>query len=63
VVRGSKVIYNKKIDPPEGWYATDAYTDEGLAYVKEALDEQKPFFWYLAYNAPHLAPSREQEKR
>ena len=53
VVRGEEVIYSQKIDPPKGWYTTDAYTDEGLAYVREAVEKKKSFFWYLAYNAPH----------
>lgn len=53
VVRDETVLYTPKIDPPEGWYTTDAYTDEGLAFVRDAVSEDKPFFWYLAYNAPH----------
>ncbi|NWK55258.1 arylsulfatase [Verrucomicrobiaceae bacterium N1E253] len=53
VVRGNEVLYNKQKDPPEGWYATDAWTDEGLKYVREAVEEKKPFLWYLAHNAPH----------
>ncbi|MGJ8657079.1 MAG: sulfatase-like hydrolase/transferase [Akkermansiaceae bacterium] len=44
IMRGDEVIYNEQIDPPEGWYATDAFTDEGLKYVKEAVEEKKPFF-------------------
>jgi len=54
VVRGNEVLYDRKKDPPDGWYTTDAYTDEGLKYVKEAIEDKKPFFWYLAYNAPHF---------
>jgi len=53
VIRGNEVLYSPEKDPPEGWYATDAYTDEGIVYVKEAVEQGKPFFWYLAYNAPH----------
>lgn len=54
VVRGDEVIYDKERDPAEGWYTTDAWTDEGLKYVEEAVAEKKPFFWYLAHNAPHF---------
>lgn len=54
VARGNEVIYDKKRDPEEWWYATDAWTDEGLKYVEEAVTEKKPFFWYLAHNAPHF---------
>jgi arylsulfatase len=53
VIRGNEVLYNREEDPPEGWYATDAWTDEGLRYVREAVEEKKPFLWYLAHNAPH----------
>lgn len=53
IVRGNEVLYDKNTDPPEGWYTTDAFTDEGLEYVKEAVEAKQPFFWYLAYNAPH----------
>ena len=54
IVRGNEVLYDQDKDPPAGWYATDAFTDEGIAYVKEAVEDEKPFFWYLAYNAPHF---------
>ena len=53
VIRGNDVLYTRKIDPPEGWYTTDAFTDEGLIYIREAVERKKPFLWYLAYNAPH----------
>lgn len=53
IVRNDDVIYDMENDPPEGWYTTDAYTDEGLDFVREATEEDKPFFWYCAYNAPH----------
>lgn len=54
VVRDNEIIYDKKNDPPGDWYATDAFTDEGIKYVEEAVGMKKPFFWYLAYNAPHF---------
>ncbi|WPP51818.1 arylsulfatase [Catalinimonas niigatensis] len=38
---------------PEDFYATDAFTDFALQEVKTALEDEKPFFLYLAYNAPH----------
>lgn len=53
ITRNDKVVYTKQDDTPEGWYATDAWTDEGLQFVNEAVEADKPFFWYLAYNAPH----------
>jgi arylsulfatase len=35
------------------FYATDAFTDKALAWLNEPETGQKPFFLYLAYNAPH----------
>ncbi len=37
------------------WYATDAYTDRAIGYIRELRDSLpgKPFFLYLAYTAPH----------
>jgi arylsulfatase len=53
VIRGNDVLYDRENDPPEDWYATDAWTEEGLRYVREAVEQKKPFLWYLAHNAPH----------
>lgn len=39
-------------DFPENFYATDAFTDFALKFV-EGSDPAKPFFLYMAYNAPH----------
>jgi arylsulfatase len=38
---------------PEGFYSTIAYTDLMIGYVDEALADEKPFFGWLAYTAPH----------
>ncbi|MGJ8651179.1 MAG: sulfatase-like hydrolase/transferase [Opitutaceae bacterium] len=43
IVRGNEVLYDQKTDPPRGWYATDAFTYEGLEYVKEAVEAKQPF--------------------
>ncbi|MEM9185592.1 MAG: arylsulfatase [Planctomycetota bacterium] len=41
--------------PQEGFYTTDAMTDYAMEFVEEARRDHasKPFFLYLAYNAPH----------
>jgi arylsulfatase A-like enzyme len=39
--------------PPQ-WYTTDLWTDFGLKFVDEARAARKPFFLYLAHNAPHF---------
>src|SRR6185503_18381666 len=35
------------------FYATDKITDYAVRYVIDAAKTPKPFFLYLAYNAPH----------
>jgi len=43
-------VYNKDI-----YYATDAVTDHALDFLDAArMTPNKPFFLYLAYNAPHF---------
>ena len=37
---------------PEG-HATDLFTQWSVDYIKEQAKKDKPFFLYLAYNAPH----------
>jgi arylsulfatase len=40
---------------PEGkFYATDAITDHAVEFLAEARKKDQPFFFYLAYNAPHF---------
>ncbi len=39
---------------PTDWYSTDLWTTQGLKFIDEAVSEQKPFFLYLAHNAPHF---------
>ena len=44
---------NTKQPPPQGaYYTTDAFTDTAINFVKQQTDN-KPFFLYLAFNAPH----------
>ncbi len=39
--------------PPKGYYSTDYFTKYALQWLEEYKDENKPFFLYLAYTAPH----------
>lgn len=39
--------------PDENTYMTDLLTDEGIAFIDRAQDEDKPFFLFMSYNAPH----------
>lgn len=43
---------DSQFNPP--WYGTDLWTEQGIRFIDEAIAEQKPFFWYLAYVAPHF---------
>jgi arylsulfatase len=50
---------------PKGWYSTDLWTTFGLKFIDEAREAKKPFFLYLAHNAPHFplqAPEDEIAK-
>lgn len=38
---------------PEGYYITQALSDRAEKEIREYADEDKPFFMYLAYTAPH----------
>ena len=39
---------------PDKFYSTDAFADYSLDFIAEARLEKKPFFQYLAFNAPHF---------
>lgn len=38
---------------PDGYYITQALSDRAVKEVKEYAKDDKPFFMYLAYTAPH----------
>lgn len=45
---------NEPFEVPKEFYTTDAFTDEACRYISEVTTEDdRPFFLYLAYNAPH----------
>lgn len=43
---------DQRITPDEGWYVTDAITDNAIEMLK-GHDARQPFFMYVAYTAPH----------
>ena len=44
----------KPYTPVDGhFYTTDYFTNHALSWLDEYKDEEKPFFLYLAYTAPH----------
>jgi arylsulfatase A-like enzyme len=60
-----KSIANDDPRLPKNWYTTDLWTDYGLKFIDEAREAKKPFFLYLAHNAPHFplqAPAEDIAK-
>jgi arylsulfatase len=58
-------IANDDARLPKDWYSTDLWTTFGLKFIEEAAAAKKPFFLYLAHNAPHFplqAPAEEIAK-
>ncbi len=52
-----RAIYRdgKQVHPDSTtFYSTDAFTDEAIKFVEAATTDDKPFFLYLAYIAPHF---------
>jgi len=49
--------------PAEGFYATDAYSDMAVQYVRDHSRDyaDSPFFLYLAYTAPHFPLHAKKE--
>ncbi|MFK5923332.1 MAG: arylsulfatase [Verrucomicrobiota bacterium] len=49
----------------DNFYATDAITDYALKFIDQSRESKKPYFLYLAYNAPHFplhAPKKMIDK-
>ena len=47
--------------PNEGFYMTDAITENAVKFLKKAESKDQPFFLYLAYTAPHWPLHAKQE--
>jgi len=57
-------VDDKPFEIPKDFYCTTAFTDYAVKYIGER-DKKKPFFMYLAHNAPHYplqAPKEEVMK-
>jgi len=55
---------NQIVQPGENFYTTDAFVDNAVKMI-DAGDRSKPFFLYVAFNAPHfplMAPQEEIAK-
>lgn len=38
---------------PKGFYSSDFYTQKAMEYISESVEENKPFFSFITYTAPH----------
>ncbi|MBV8097687.1 MAG: sulfatase-like hydrolase/transferase, partial [Verrucomicrobia bacterium] len=54
-----------EIDLPPDFYSSKFYTDKLLSYIDKNVNDEKPFFGYLAFQAvhqPHQAPAEFTER-
>ena len=53
------------IVPADGFYTTTAKVDHALGFLAEAREAKKPWFLYLAFNAPHapIQPLRQDYEK
>lgn len=46
------------LNPEQDWYTTDVFTDYGMHFLDQEVvqkkEDDRPFFLYMAYNAPHF---------
>lgn len=47
------VLYKPYTPPEKDFYTTDYFTNYAIGWLDEYRNEEKPFFLYLAFNAPH----------
>jgi len=52
--RPKRQYTSAKNGKPGTFYSTDVFADYSIDFINEAVKEQKPFFLYLAFNAPHF---------
>jgi arylsulfatase A-like enzyme len=38
---------------PNGQYSSNVYTDKAIGFIEKGIKDEKPFFLYTAYTAPH----------
>ena len=50
---------------PESFFATDAFNDYAVEFLKQAQKKEEPFFLYLAHSSPHFplhAPAKTRDR-
>ena len=65
---GTRIMYDgntpdrePKSTTDRAFYTTDAFTDHGLRFIAGEQGGNRPFFWYLAYTAPHWPLQAHEE--
>lgn len=58
---GIKRTTNKLPGGQEQWYTSDMFVTMGLQWMDEAIKENKPFFWYMPFNAVHFPIMAKEE--
>ncbi|WP_346859212.1 arylsulfatase [uncultured Draconibacterium sp.] len=53
VVRHFAIDSTEYMPPNEGFYMTNAITENAVKYLQKAATKDQPFFMYVAYTAPH----------
>jgi arylsulfatase A-like enzyme len=57
LIPGSKTTYTENDEVvrelPDDFYSSTYYTDKIIEYIDSGLDDENPFFAYLAFTAPH----------
>ncbi|MEK6233346.1 MAG: arylsulfatase [Planctomycetales bacterium] len=48
---------------PDEFYATDAFSDYAVEFIKQGQQKKKPFFLYLAHSSPHFPLHAPAETR
>ena len=61
IIRHFAIDSTEYMPPNEGFYMTDAITDNAVRFLKKAGTLDQPFFLYLAYTAPHWPLHAKQE--
>ncbi|WKN43565.1 arylsulfatase [Tunicatimonas pelagia] len=54
-------LNSEVFEAPEDFYTTDAFTDFAMEQISAATQQEKPFFVYLAHNAPHYPLQAPEE--
>jgi len=58
---GTKWMFRNEDPIEEEGYSTELFTREAISYLDRRKDDGKPFFLYLAYNAPHWPDQAPEE--